>query len=116
MHVGKNNPHFEYYMAGIKLKVVEEEKDIGMTIHKSLKPSAHCKRRTQQTHSYVSQRKNFTFGIGMSSRNYMSIVQYVRPHVEFASPAWSPWNEADKIVIEKKPIVEKIGRNKNTLL
>ena len=25
---------------------------------------------------------------------------HVRPHVEFASPAWSPWNEADKIVIE----------------
>ena len=24
----------------------------------------------------------------------------MRPHVEFALPAWSPWNEADKIVIE----------------
>ena len=27
-------------------------------------------------------------------------VQYVRPHVEFASPAWSPWSETDKLVIE----------------
>ena len=46
MHVGKNNPQFDYYMAGTKLKVVEEEKDIRVTIHKSLKPSAHCKSPT----------------------------------------------------------------------
>ncbi len=25
----------------------------------------------------------------------------MRPHLEFASPAWSPWTEADKAVLEK---------------
>jgi len=28
-------------------------------------------------------------------------IQYVRPHLQFASPAWSPWLEADKEVLEK---------------
>ncbi len=28
-------------------------------------------------------------------------MQYVRPHLEFALPAWSPWSEADKTVLEK---------------
>ena len=28
-------------------------------------------------------------------------VQYVRPHLEFASPAWSPWSELDKSLLEK---------------
>jgi hypothetical protein len=28
-------------------------------------------------------------------------VQYVRPHLEFASSAWSPWAEVDKEVLEK---------------
>ena len=28
MHVGKNNPRFEYKMSGVTLTVVEEEKDI----------------------------------------------------------------------------------------
>jgi ribonuclease P/MRP protein subunit RPP40 len=28
-------------------------------------------------------------------------VQYVRPHMEFAVPAWSPWLEGDKEVVEK---------------
>jgi hypothetical protein len=27
--------------------------------------------------------------------------QYVNPHLEFASPAWSPWTEMDKAVLEK---------------
>ena len=99
MHVGKNNPHFDYYMAGIKLKVAEEEKDIGMTIHKSLKPSAHCKRVADTANTVLCQlTKNFHF----RDRHVFKklYVQYVRPHVEFSLPAWSPWNEADKIVIE----------------
>ncbi len=25
----------------------------------------------------------------------------MRPHLEFSSPAWSPWKEADKAVLEK---------------
>ena len=31
-------------------------------------------------------------------------MQYVRPHVEFASPAWSPWLEQDKSILEKVQI------------
>ena len=27
--------------------------------------------------------------------------QYVRPHLEFAAQAWSPWTETDKAVLEK---------------
>ena len=27
--------------------------------------------------------------------------QYVRPHLEFAAPAWSPWTLADKECLEK---------------
>ena len=99
MHVGKNNPQFDYYMAGTKLKVVEEEKDIGVIIHKSLKPSAHCKRVADTANAVLRQlTKNFHF----RDRHVFKklYIQYVRPHVEFASPSWSPWNEADKTVIE----------------
>ena len=88
MHVGKNNPQYEYYMSGIKLKVVEEEKDIGVTIHSSLKPSEHCKRVADTANAVLRQlTKNFHF----RDRHIFKklYVQYVRPHVEFASPAWS---------------------------
>ena len=103
MHVGKNNPQYEYEMDGIKLKVVEQEKDIGVTVHNSLKPGAHCKKISDTANAVLNQlAKNFHF----RDRHIFKklYVQYVRPHVEFASPAWSPWTEADKATIEKVQI------------
>ena len=32
MHVGRNNPCNEYSMSGVRLVVVDEEKDIGVTV------------------------------------------------------------------------------------
>ena len=103
MHIGRNNPQYEYKMGGKKLKPVEEEKDIGVTIHHSLKPSTHCKKVADIASAVLRQlAKNFHY----RDRHIFKklYVQYVRPHVEFASPAWSPWNETDKAVIEKVQI------------
>ena len=100
MHVGRNNPWYEYFMAGTKLKVVEEEKDIGVTIHNSLKPRKHCKKVVDTENAVLRQlTKNFHFrDRHVFTRLY---VQYVRPNLEFASPAWSPWTETDQALIEK---------------
>ena len=37
MHVGRNNPGYVYTMGGVALEEVEEEQDVGVTVHKSLK-------------------------------------------------------------------------------
>ena len=100
MHVGRKNPRYEYKMGGVALRVVEEEKDIGVTIHSSLKPSRHCKKIADTANAVLRQiTKNFHF----RDRHIFKklYVQYDRPHVEFASPAWSPWNETDKKIIEQ---------------
>ena len=100
MHVGRNNPQFEYSMGGTTLRAVEEEKDIGVTIHNSLKPSRHCKKIADTANAVLRQlTRNFHFRDRHIFKKLYT--QYVRPHVEFASPAWSPWNEADKEIIEK---------------
>ena len=41
MHYGFNNPSYEYLMNDKVLIDTAEERDIGVTIHKSLKPSCH---------------------------------------------------------------------------
>jgi hypothetical protein len=100
MHIGKNNPCHDYYMNGIKLTVVEEEKDVGIIIHKSLKPSRHCQRAAATALGVLKQlTKNFHY----RDRNiFLKLYkQYVRPHVEFATPAWSPWYISDIQTIEK---------------
>ena len=44
MHIGHKNPNYEYFMNGEKFMEVEEERDIGVLVHKSLKPTRHCKK------------------------------------------------------------------------
>jgi retron-type reverse transcriptase len=39
MHVGRNNPEYEYTMRGTALSKTDEERDIGVTISKNMKPS-----------------------------------------------------------------------------
>jgi hypothetical protein len=100
MHVGRTNPNFDYFMNGVKLTVVEEEKDVGITVHKSLKPAKHCERIAAAATGVLKQvSRNFHY----RDRNiFLKLyTQYVRPHVEFATPAWSPWLMSDIKTIEK---------------
>ena len=80
MHVGKKNLKYEYYMAGHQLTVVDEEKDIGVIMHNSLKPSRQCKKAALRQLT-----RNFHY----IDRNIFKTlyIQYVRPHLEFAAPA-----------------------------
>ena len=42
MHLGRLNPKYQYQMNGIVLKEVDQEKDIGIIVHSSMKPSKQC--------------------------------------------------------------------------
>jgi hypothetical protein len=100
MHVGANNPCYDYYMRGTKLGTTVEEKDIGVTITKNLKPSAHCSKAAGRATAVLGQiKRNFHY------RDRYTFVklykQYVRPHLEFAAPAWSPWLQGDKDILER---------------
>jgi hypothetical protein len=99
MHVGRNNPKYDYYMNRIKLKVVEDETDVGVIIHNDLKPSKQCQKAANTAASVLKTvQRNFHY------RDKLVFVrlykQYVRPHLEFVVPAWSPWLEADKNILE----------------
>jgi hypothetical protein len=100
MHVGKHNPQFEYYMRGTKLKTTEEEKDVGVYVTKNLKPSSQCHRAAVRATAVLNQlKKNFHY---RDKRTFVRLyIQYVRPHLEFAAPAWSPWNIGDQEELEQ---------------
>jgi ribonucleases P/MRP protein subunit RPP40 len=99
MHVGHNNPCHSYYMQGTKLVEIEEEKDVGVVVHNSLKPSRQCQKAAASGLGVLHQlRKNFHF---RDRKVFVQLYkQYVRPHLEFATPVWSPWQAADKQVLE----------------
>lgn len=62
MHVGQNNLKFEYTINGHILEETESEKDVGVTIHRTLKPGKHCERVAATARSVLRQiTKNFHF-------------------------------------------------------
>ena len=51
MHVGNNNLNYKYTMGGRELVEVEEEKDIGVIVHRSLRPTGQL---------WISQPMNYS--------------------------------------------------------
>ena len=75
-------------MNGDKLEKTEEERDTGMSVAKNLKPAEQCKKAARTAQIVLSQ---LTRAFQRSSHF----------HPEFSVPAWSPWLEADREVLEK---------------
>ncbi len=87
-------------MKGRKLATTEEEKDVGVYVTKNLKSSTQCHRAATRATAMLNQlRKNFHY---RDRKTFIKLYkQNVRPHVEFASPAWSPWNAGDQKELER---------------
>jgi ribonucleases P/MRP protein subunit RPP40 len=100
MHLGRNNLKTGYKMDGTDLEVTREEKDIGVIISDNLKPAAQCAKAARTTQAVLGQITR-AFRYRDKSVFLQLYKQYVRPHLEFAVQAWSPWLQADKEVLEK---------------
>ena len=55
LHLGANNSNYEYTMGGEVLQAVEYEKDVGVIVHQSLKPSLQCTRAAARANSVLGQ-------------------------------------------------------------
>jgi hypothetical protein len=100
VHAGYNNPQASYSMNGIQLQPVDEERDLGITMHKSLSVSRQCAEAAKKGNRAVGQIKRT---ISNKSKDivvplYKSLV---RPHLEYCVQAWSPYFKKDIAVLEK---------------
>lgn len=100
MHMGKKNQEFQYIMGGVVLRSSEEEKDLGVIVHNSGKPSRQCME--------AAKRANKILGIikrTIISRNQDILLRLyktlVRPHLEYCIQAWNPTLKKDIAIMEK---------------
>ena len=100
LHFGSKNLGYNYTMAGSTLSSVTSEKDLGVVITNDLKPSKQC--------AAAAARANRV--LGLIKRNFVSFSkdivlnlykQLVRPHLDYAVQAWSPFYEKDKFLLEQ---------------
>jgi Reverse transcriptase (RNA-dependent DNA polymerase)/Endonuclease-reverse transcriptase len=99
MHVGRTNKQHQYTMAGQQLAVTKEEKDLGVTISDNLKPAAQCAKAARTAQTVLGQIVR-AFRYRDRTIFLQLYKQYIRPHLEFAVQAWSPWLQADKELLE----------------
>ena len=100
MHLGKNNPRYTYTMKGIPIAVIESEKDLGVWIDSSLKPSLQCEQAAKNAHRVLS-----LIGKSFHYRTKNTLIplyrSLARPKLEFAVAAWCPWLEKDIECLER---------------
>ena len=100
LHVGRTNPLQNYTVNGISLAKTENERNIGVIISNTLKPTAQCAEASRRAGAVLTQ-------ISMSflyrdRKVFLRLYkQFVRCHLEFAIPAWAPWAAGDMDILEK---------------
>ena len=99
MHLGNNNASHEYTLNDIPLKTTICEKDIGVYVQPSLKPSYQIAESVKKANRALGMLlRNFTF---RDKHHYIKLYkQHVRCHLETAVQAWSPWLAQDIESIE----------------
>jgi ribonuclease P/MRP protein subunit RPP40 len=86
-------------MEGRVLEAVEQEKDMGVMVHNTLKPSLQCARAAARANAILGQ---LSRAVTYRDMNFLKLYKvYIRPHLEYAVVSWSPWTVEDKETLEK---------------
>ncbi len=105
MHIGHKNPKVMYFMKDVSsgqphaLEKTDLERDLGVYIASDLKSHGQVNQVVSKANSMLGMlKRTFTYrGADMWKRLYTT---YVRPHLEFAVPAWNPHLKGDIAKLE----------------
>ena len=116
MHMGLSNKQYKYFLPKIystveksnsisytfyfhQLQEVQQEKDLGVVVDNKLKFKTHISQKISKANSMLYLIKNcFKY---LDEKMFLLLYKsLVRPHLEYASTAWSPITKEDIIRIE----------------
>lgn len=100
MHLGSKNNLYNYTLEGVNINQTNQEKDLGILIHDSMKMGPHV--------TSIVKKANKMLGLISRSLSYKSskniIPLYkslVRPILEYGSPFWNPYLQKDIDSLER---------------
>ena len=100
MHIGRKNPCYNYTMSGSTLSTTSQEKDLGIIIPSNMKPSAQVTKAAASANSMLGRIKH-TFTCLDRETLPALYKALVRPRMEFAIQAWSPYLRKDISKLER---------------
>ena len=100
MHIGTQKENRRYELCGKELKVATEERDLGVIIHNSLKPSRQCAEAAKKGNQILGiiKRTIVSRDKEIITRLYKTLV---RPHLEYCVQAWNPYLKKDIEILER---------------
>ncbi len=104
MHVGTQNPAYEYFILHARSKTGNNRGGEGHRSDSGKKSQAISTVQQSGRTGNSSRSSEETSTTGTDSRSWgfiSNMWDYVRPHLEFSAPAWSPWLQGDKDPLEK---------------
>ena len=87
-------------MRGTRIEEAEEEKDLGVWVNTSMKPSKQCAAAAKSANFALGQmQRAFHY---RTKKNLIPLYKtFIRPKLESSVAAWCPWTEMDKKALEK---------------
>jgi hypothetical protein len=90
----KSEPQYTYYLEDRILTNVVKEKDLGVIITDTLRPSTQCAKAANKAMSTMRRIKR-AFNVITPSVFCRVYKAFVRPHLEYAIQVWRPWLKND---------------------
>ena len=91
---------YMYSMNGNYLKEENEQKDLGVIISNDLKPGKHVNHIVNKANQRIGMFRRCFSGFNKEKITIL-YTSLVRPLLEYASPAWSPWLKKDTTRLER---------------
>ena len=89
LHVGNNNPQYDYFIGNERIETTLVEKDLGVQISKSLKPEEHIAFIVKKANNLLGCIKR-TYSDKSLSNMVNLYITLVRPLLEYCQQVWSP--------------------------
>ena len=99
MHVGRTNAGYQYHLGSSQLMETQKEKDLGVLVTPDLKSSAQVAKAAASANSVLGRIKR-TFSCLDKEVLLPLYKSVVRPRLEFAVQAWSPYTRRDINILE----------------
>ena len=100
LHFGNKNKRFQYIMNGQTLESQSSQRDLGVQIANSCLPGDQCAQAAKKANQVLG-RIHRTFSCKTSDVMLQIYKVFIRPHLEYAATAWSPWLRKDIEALEK---------------
>ena len=100
LHFGYSNKKFEYKLNGQTLQTLTNQRDLGVLVSDDCLPGNQCALAAKKANQVLGQIHR-SFSCKTKDVMLQIFKVFVRPHLEYAVTAWSPWHKKDIEVLER---------------